>query len=136
MSIAFNSVTLVGRLVRDPEEKVANSGTVMSRFTIAVDRQKRDEDKADFFNITAFGNTAEFVNKYLVKGRLVLVEGRLQIDQVEKDGEMKYYTNILANRVVGLETKKRVAEFGGTQEAEVEYLEPDAKQSGDDEIPF
>ena len=82
----------MGRLTRDPEVRYAQneSGTAVARFSIAVDRRfKRDgEPDADFFNCTAFGKQAEFVEKYLRKGTKMLITGRIQNDNyTNKDGQ-------------------------------------------------
>ncbi len=104
----FNKVILAGRLVRDPEPRQASTGEVMSLFTLAVDRGYKDEG-ADFFDCVAFRKTANFVNDYLKKGRLVLVEGNLQINKwTDREGVKKEKPQIIAQRVEALESKKEV----------------------------
>lgn len=112
----MNNVVLIGRLTRDPELRYLPSGnnTALARFTLAVDRQysrekkaemeSRNQPTADFINITVWGRQAENVNSYLVKGRLVAVEGRIQTGSYEaKDGTRRYTTEVVANRVEFLE---------------------------------
>jgi len=98
----MNKVMLMGRLTRDPELTVAQSGVSVTRFSIAVDRrfQKPGEEKiTDFFNITCFRSTAEFVSKYFVKGQLVAVSGSVQTRTWEKDGVKHYAVDIVADDV-------------------------------------
>jgi single-strand DNA-binding protein len=84
----MNKIIIKGRLVRDPELKTAGNGVELCKFTVAVDRrrQKDKEQQTDFFDCTAFGNTGVAISKYLVKGREVLVEGRMESSKSEKDG--------------------------------------------------
>lgn len=102
----INNVVLAGRICKEPESRETGSTTVTS-FRLAVDRQfrKDDQQEADFFNCVCFGKAAENVAQYCDKGMPVAVEGRVEIDQVEKDGHTNYYTKIVANNVRFLETK-------------------------------
>jgi len=110
MSISYNTIILVGRLVRDPDIRFTTSGTQVSVFTVAVDRPRRsgidDNDNTDFIRVVTFGKTAEFVGNYLVKGRLILVEGSLQIREwTTQDGDKRSTTEVLANTIRFMETK-------------------------------
>jgi len=92
----YNKVFLIGRLARDPELRLTASGIPVVRFSVAVDRfSKKTEKTADFFRIVAWSRLAEICNQYLKKGKLVSIEGRLQIDSYEKDGEKQYSTEII-----------------------------------------
>lgn len=105
----MNKVIEMGRLTRDPEISSSNSGTTFARFSIAVDRRfKREgEPDADFFNCTAFGKTAEFVEKYLQKGTKVLVTGRLQNNNyTNKEGQRVYDVRIMVEEMEFAESKK------------------------------
>ena len=99
----YNRVILMGRLTKDPELKQTQSGLAMCSFTIAVDRKyaKQDADvKTDFFYITSWNKTAEFVAKYFAKGTPILVEGRLQNDEYkDKEGKNCRKTAIIADSV-------------------------------------
>ena len=99
----MNSVTLIGRLTKDPEVRYgAASQTAVARFSIAIDRGKDKDGNdrgADYPNIVCFGKTAELVEKYLGKGRLVGITGRIQTGSYEKDGKKVYTTEVLADRV-------------------------------------
>ena len=97
----MNKFIITGNITKEIEIKYSAAGKAYSKFTVAVTR-KRDREKSDFFNVTAFGKVAENVANYLGKGSRVLVEGEVQIDN--KDG--KYYTNVLADNVEFLDSKK------------------------------
>ena len=90
----MNKVILLGRLVRDPELRVSQSENKVARYTLAVNRLKRDE--ADFIHCVAFGKAAEFAEKYFRKGQQVLIEGRLQISSyTDKNGSKRTSTDVL-----------------------------------------
>ena len=110
----MNMVILTGNLVRDPEKSFTNSNMAVTRFTIAVNRFTRKEggDTADFIRVTAFDKQAELVEKYLRKGSKVGVEGRIQTGSYEKDGKKVYTTDVIANRVEFLDSR-RDSESGG-----------------------
>ena len=99
----LNVVALMGRLVRDPELKTTQSGNSVCTFSIACDRSytaKDEERKADFFTITAWRQTAEFICKYFQKGSLIAIEGILQTRQYQdKNGNNRTATEVLASRV-------------------------------------
>lgn len=95
----YNRVIFMGRITAEPEMKQTNGGMSVTRFTIAVDKYKR-EDGADFFNITAFGKTGEFVAKYFGKGQVIHVEGKLQNNNYEDSNGVKHYGyTIIADNV-------------------------------------
>ncbi len=100
----MNSVSLTGRLTRDPDVRYSAgpTQTAVARFTLAVNRQravKEGEQSADFISIVCFGKTAEFVEKYLSKGRQIGITGRIQTGSYEKDGRRVYTTDVVADRV-------------------------------------
>ena len=101
--MAFNKVILVGNLVSDPELKTTPSGVNVMRFRIAVGRRfaKADaEIKADFFDIVAWRNTAEFISKFFKKGSPILVSGSLQNRSwSDSDGNKRYATEVVADEV-------------------------------------
>lgn len=107
----MNKVILMGRLTRDPEVRYSQgaSQTAVARFSIAVDRRfgKREgEPDADFFNCTAFGKTAEFVERYLHKGTKIALSGRIQNDNyTNKEGQMVYSVRIIVDDVEFAESK-------------------------------
>lgn len=108
----------MGRLTRDPEIRYSQNGNSMAiaRFSIAVDRRfKRDgEPDADFFNCTAFGKQAEFIERYLHKGTKVVLVGRIQNDNyTNKDGQMVYSVRVMVDEIEFAESKNASANAGG-----------------------
>lgn len=106
----MNKVILMGRLTRDPEVRYSQgaSQTAVARFSVAVDRRfKREgEPDADFFNCTAFGKQAEFVERYLHKGIKILLSGRVQNDNyTNKDGQMVYSVRVMVDEIEFAESK-------------------------------
>ena len=106
----MNKVILMGRLTRDPEVRYSQgaSQTAVGRFSIAVDRRfKREgEPDADFFNCTAFGKQAEFVERYLHKGTKIVVSGRIQNDNyTNKDGQTVYSVRVMVEEIEFAESK-------------------------------
>lgn len=113
--VIVNSVILIGRLTRDPELRYLSSGMAVSRFSIAVDKNHLSREKkqeleskgqptADFINIVVWGKQAENCANYLVKGRLVGIQGRIQTGSyTAQDGTKRYTTDVVADRVQFLE---------------------------------
>ena len=104
MAKSVNQVILMGRLTRDPELRTTASGKNITSFSIAVDRYSSEE--TDFFEVTAWEKLAELVDQYLNKGSKVLVQGRLQLDRWEKDGQKNSRVSITANDVTFLDSKQ------------------------------
>jgi single-strand DNA-binding protein len=105
----INRVVLVGRLTKDPELKYTPNGVAVATFTLAVNRQfanQQGEREADFLNIVVWRKTAENAANYLKKGSLAGVDGRIQVRTYEQDGKRQYFTEIIADNVQFLETKK------------------------------
>ena len=106
----YNRVVLVGRMVRDPELRQVADDKRVARFTVAVNRpvsKDSQERVADFFNAVSFGATADFLQNYASKGRLVLVEGRLQTRQYnDREGVVRRTVEVLADRVLLLDSSK------------------------------
>lgn len=103
----MNKFQFLGRLTKEVETRSTTTGTVVASFDIAVNRRYNNEQvKADFFKITAFGKTAEFVSKYFQKGRQVLVEGRVQNRTWEDEhGTKRYATDYIAEQVYFADSK-------------------------------
>lgn len=92
----YNRVILMGRLTKDPELKTTQSGISLCRFSIAVDRySKGDDKKCDFIDCIAWRQTAEFVCKYFSKGRMIHVEGDIQNNNYTDNNGVKHYSNII-----------------------------------------
>ena len=111
----MNKVILMGRLTRDPEIRYSNgeNSVAIARYSIAVDRRFRragDNAEADFFNCTAFGKQAEFVEKYLHQGTKILMSGRIQNDNyTNREGQKVYSVQIIAEEIEFAESKNASA---------------------------
>lgn len=119
----MNNVILMGRTTKDIELREAGN-TKVANFSLAVDREykKEGQPEADFFNCTAFGKTAEFMEKYITKGSKILVSGSLQNNNyTDREGKSRVQTVVMVNRV----------EFAGAKPAGGGDVIAD-----DDEIPF
>ena len=98
----YNKVFLIGRLVRDPESRMTTSGIAVTQFTIAVTRRRAyqgNPEVTDFLRIVTWRRLAEICGEYLKKGQLIAIEGRLQVDSYEKDGETRTSVDIVANNM-------------------------------------
>ena len=106
----LNRIILMGRLTRDPELRRTSSGTAVTSFSLAVDRDFKSqsgEKETDFIDVVAWRNTAEFVSKYFSKGRMAVVEGRLQLrDWTDKDGNKRRTAEIVADSVYFGDSKR------------------------------
>jgi len=107
---SYNRVILLGRLTRDPELRYTAGGLAVTKFSIAVDRRfknQQGERVTDFFDCTAWRQKAEFVANYVGRGRLVAVEGTIEINEATgQDGIKKRYTNIVCDNVEPLESQR------------------------------
>ena len=103
----LNHITIMGRLVRDPELRRTGSGVAVASFRVAVDRDYMSKDggerKADFIDCVAWRQTGEFISKYFTKGRMIVVDGRLEMrDWTDKDGNKRTSAEInVANAYFG-----------------------------------
>lgn len=152
----FNKVILGGRLTADPELKTTPSGIPVTTFTVAVNRRfggkTGEEAQADFFNVTAWRQTAEFITRYFRKASSICVVGTLQTRTWEKDGVKHYATEIVADEAYFVDAKSespnaaQQAQAAGQTQAQPSYM-PDAymqqsapqfEEIGDDdgELPF
>lgn len=138
----INSVVLVGRVVRDAELRYSPSGTPVCKFSLAVNRDKREGDswseEVNFFDIVLFGRLGEAVARYLVKGKQVAVQGELRQDRWEREGQTVSRVEIVANnlRLLGGGGtgggQDRPAPSGGGAPTPPASGEPDFE----DDIPF
>ncbi len=107
----LNRIIIMGRLTRDPELRYTPSGTPVASFTLAVDRDFKskgsDERETDFIDIVAWRTTAEFVNRYFSKGRMAVIEGRLQIRAwTDREGNKRKSAEVVAASVYFGDSKK------------------------------
>ena len=137
----LNKIVLMGRLTRDPELRRTNGGTAVTSFTIAVDRDfkgQNGEKETDFIDIVVWRNTAEFVSKYFSKGRVAVVEGRLQIrDWQDKDGSKRRNAEVVADNVYFGDSRNDGATQAQNRENLAERMSgfaPIAEEDG--ELPF
>lgn len=136
----LNEVILMGRLTRDPDVRMTQNGTTAANFALACERDyapQGQDRETDFFDIVAFGKTADFAGQYFAKGQLVAVKGRLQQrDWTDKQGNKRRTTEILADRCYFAEKRQdRDVSNGDFQQM------PDStpvlfEDSDDDELPF
>lgn len=153
----LNKIFIMGRLTRDPELRHTQSGTAVASFSLAVDRDFKEQDGSratDFIDCVAWRSSAEFVDKYFSKGRMAVVEGRLQIrDWTDKDGNKRRSAEVVADNVYFGDSKRDAesagpysggysAPSGGRSPAPSGFGAPDmgdqfAELSDDDgELPF
>lgn len=137
----MNKVILVGRLTKDPESRTSGDNEIV-KFSVAVNRPFKNangEYDADFPNCTAFGKTAEFIEKYFKKGNMIGITGRLQTGSyTNKDGVKVYTTDVVVDTAEFVESKKN----GEEKEATSKKSSPSKNDNfedvddGDDEYPF
>ena len=135
----LNKIILMGRLTRDPELRRTGSGTAVTSFSIAVDRDfksQNGEKETDFIDVVAWRTTAEFVSKHFSKGRMAVVEGRLQIrDWTDKDGTKRRTAEVIADNVYFADSKRD--DTTANRNALAERAEQFAEIAEEDgELPF
>lgn len=144
----LNRIILMGRLTRDPELRRTQNGTAVTSFSIAVDRDFKNKDtgekSTDFIDIVAWRQTAEFVCDYFSKGRMAVVEGRLQIrDWTDKDGNKRRSAEVLADNIYFGDSKRdangdgysapQSYNYGGNDSSSQSFSEVDDDEG---ELPF
>ncbi len=131
----LNKIFVMGRLTKNPELRRTGSGTPVASFTLAVDRDFKSqggEKETDFIDIVAWRSTAEFVSKFFSKGRMAVVEGRLQIrDWTDKDGNKRKNAEIVADNVYFGDSKR-----DGQQDKPVAQQEFNEIEEEADDLPF
>ena len=139
-----NNVVLVGRITKDPE--VRNTGsTSVCNFSLAVNRNFKNKEggyDADFVNVVVFGNIAELMERYVSKGQLISVQGRIQTRNYENsEGQRIYVTEVVGTTVQFLESKNKSSE--SNQSSPYDFAEGfnskdlnDATSIDDDDLPF
>jgi single-strand DNA-binding protein len=143
----LNCAVIMGRLTADPELRQTPSGVSVTRFTVAVDRgyvKAGEERKADFINVVAWRQTAEFVSRYFQKGSMIAVQGSIQTGSYEKDGVKRYTVEISADNVSFCGSKSETG-TNGAPSATVSTAAPSFSNGGlddfaamadDDDLPF
>lgn len=139
----MNSVNIIGRITKDPEVRyAAESQTAVCRFSVAIDRGKNKDGESrgtDFPNCVAFGKTAELMEKYVAKGKLLGVVGRIQTGKYETDGRTVYTTDVVVDRLEFLSFENNDSPKSSTKTPEAKYDSPVdgfSALDSDSEIPF
>ena len=136
----LNRIIVMGRMTRDPELRHTQSGTAVASFTLACDRDFKDkatgEKTTDFIDVVAWRQTGEFVSQYFTKGRMAVVEGRLQMrGWTDKEGNKRRSAEIVASSVYFGDSKKDAGgdgpEYGAPAQDQFSELADD-----DGELPF
>ena len=134
----LNKTILIGRLTKDPELKYTSSNKAVLNNTIAVNRPFTDasgERQADFINFIVWNKQAENVKKYLSKGALIAIEGRIQTRNYEnKEGNKVYVTEVVADNVTFLESKG--SKSSSSEQTPYDFKEDDTKTNNVEEDPF
>ncbi len=135
----YNRIILIGRLTRDPELRYVPSGAPVASFTLAVDRPFKDQQgnrETDFIDIVAWRKLAEQVSQYMSKGRMVAVEGRLQIRSYEtQDGQKRKVAEVVADGVRFLD-RARTAGPGAPEATTTPAADEPAQTGPDEDVPF
>ena len=134
----LNHITLMGRLVRDPELRRTGSGVAVASFRIAVDRDYSPKDggerKADFIDCVAWRQTGEFISKYFTKGRMIVVDGRLEMrDWTDKEGNKRTSAEVIVENAYFGDSKRdgdSGASYGGNAYGGNSYSAPAAPSFG------
>jgi single-strand DNA-binding protein len=153
--VSLNKCMIIGNLGRDPEMRYTPSGQAVTQFTVAVNRNYKDQqgerqEETEWFRIVAWGQQAEFAAEYLRKGAKVYIEGRLQTRQWEgQDGQKRYTTELVANTIQNLERRPRddagsSGDAGGSQEPRPQrpqaaggaQRQPEQPEPDYDDLPF
>ncbi|UCH59890.1 MAG: single-stranded DNA-binding protein [Anaerolineales bacterium] len=117
---ALNRVQLIGNLGKDPESHFTPKGSKVCTFTAAVSRRYKtaegeSKEATDWFNVEAWGHLGEICQEYLKKGRLVFIEGRLQTNRYEHEGETRYFTKVVATQMQMLDRATEKVELEPTE---------------------
>ena len=124
----LNHITIMGRLTRDPELRRTGSGVAVASFTVAVDRDmapQGQEKETDFIDCVAWRQTGEFVSKYFTKGRMIVVDGRLQIrGWTDKDGNKRRTAEVVADHCYFGDSKQEGNQGGYSAPAPSSYGAP------------
>lgn len=135
----MNSIIIKGRLTADPELKYTQSNTAVTSFSVAVNRRfvQEGQQDTDFFNVTAWSKTAEFITKYFKKGQEILIQGRLQQRSWETEsGEKRYAVDIVAEQVEFCGSKKDNSSEDEPENVNQAELDVNVKNEGSDDLPF
>ena len=139
--MSVNKVLLIGNLGKDPEVRFTGSGQAVARFPVATsevwnDKEGQRQERTEWHNVVVWGKQGETCGQYLQKGRQVYVEGSIRTRQYDdKDGNKRYITEVVAQRVLFLGGRGSDAPRGGRDQGASEDMPP-APLPEDDDIPF
>lgn len=133
--MSLNKCLIIGNLGRDPEMRYTASGTAVTQFSVAVNRNSRDENgewrkETEWFRVVLFRDQAERAAEWLRKGTKVYVEGRIQTRSYEKDGQTHYMTELIAERFANLDPRQRDDGDGGDEAGSGASRAPAARPAG------
>lgn len=134
----MNIVILTGRLTKDPDEKMTQSGMAVTNFTVAVDKfTKNQDDTATFIPCTAFGKTGEFIGKYFGRGRKIVVQGKLDVSSYQdREGNRRTFTKVIVDRAEFADSHNNNNGGGQQQEQPMEGFAQGGGQVFDEDVPF
>ena len=133
----MNQVILIGRLTRDPDSRLLDSGISLCRFNLAVDRKFKNaggERESDFISCVAWRQTAEFIAKHFAKGSKMALSGTIQTRSYDKDGEKRYATEVITDSVEFVEKRGDHAPDTGSSRNTAQ--QDDFVEVDDSELPF
>ncbi len=137
--MSLNSVVIEGRLTRDPELRATEGGASITRFSVAVDRDRLNRDgkrEADYISCIAFNKTAEFIDKHFNKGKGISVVGRIQSGSYKnQEGKTVYTTDVVVDRV-SFPVGNPKGENSERETEEQEQIPAGFEKLTDDDIPF
>ena len=140
MSRSLNKVMLIGNVGSDPEIRATASGNRVGKLSLATNRQWKDgsggqQEKTEWHRLTFFGRLVDIVEQWVKKGDRLYVEGRIEYSQTEKDGQTKYWTDIVANGNVDAWFDERRSKLAEWRASELRHL-PHRSPNPDDDLPF
>lgn len=128
----MNKVVLIGRITRDPEVRYTQNGIPSVSFIVAVDRGMRDQQgnrQADFISCIAWRNQADFISRYIKKGYMIAIDGRIQTGQYQtQDGQTRYTTDVVVENIENLQPRDNAQSQGGYQAPQAQYQQPNPYQ--------
>lgn len=135
----MNKIFLMGRITKDPETKTTQSSQLVSTFTLAVNRRMSKNNEADFLQCVSFGKQAEFAKNYLVKGKQIIVIGRLQTRSWnDNEGKKRYVTEVIVEEFnfAGGKKEDNEARLGKAPDKADEKFYPDEEFDSESDLPF
>jgi len=145
--MSVNKVILIGNVGKDPEIRHLDSGVAVANFTLATSESYNAKNgervtNTEWHNIVMWRGLADVVEKYVKKGSKLFIEGKITSRQYEKDGQTKYFTEIVANNMVMLDSKGSTGNSGNTTTTTTTETKPTVDKpavddtGGEDDLPF